>query len=157
MRRTSLAVVGAGPAGLSAAVTAARAGVTTVVIDEQDDPGGQLRYRLAEIEPEAGVAPVRPARLREQLLSEATALGVDIQSRTVAWGLFDDHVLGLAGAGASSLLAADIIIIATGSTDRPWPFAGGSLPGVFSARAIQILLHCHRVRPGDRFAIIGGG
>jgi thioredoxin reductase len=47
--------------------------------------------------------------------------------------------------------------VATGSTDLPYPFAGATFPGVFSARGLRILLHRHRVRPGRRFAIIGGG
>jgi hypothetical protein len=59
--------------------------------------------------------------------------------------------------GASYQLRAERVVLATGSTDLPFPFAGGSLPGVFSARAIQILLHIHRVRPGRRFAILGSG
>ena len=46
--------------------------------------------------------------------------------------------------------------MATGSTDLPYPFAGATYPGVFSARGLQILLNLHRVRPGRRFAIIGG-
>jgi len=48
------------------------------------------------------------------------------------------------------------MIVATGSTDLPYPFAGATLPGVFSGRGMQILLNTHRVRPGRRFAIIGG-
>jgi sarcosine oxidase subunit alpha len=49
------------------------------------------------------------------------------------------------------------MILATGSTDRPHPFPGGSLPGVLSGRAVQLLLHVHRVWPGRRFVVVGEG
>ena len=58
--------------------------------------------------------------------------------------------------GATSRDVPDALIVATGSTDLPYPFAGATYPGVFSARGLQILLNLHRVRPGRRFAIIGG-
>jgi pyruvate/2-oxoglutarate dehydrogenase complex dihydrolipoamide dehydrogenase (E3) component len=51
----------------------------------------------------------------------------------------------------------DALIVATGSTDLPYPFPGATYPGVFSGRALQILVNQHRVRPGRRFAIIGPG
>ena len=50
----------------------------------------------------------------------------------------------------------DALIVTTGSTDLPYPFPGATYPGVFSGRGLQILINRYRVRPGRRFAIIGG-
>ena len=152
-----VAVVGGGPAGLSAAIAAATAGARTVLIDEQAAPGGQLRYRSLEIAPDAAAAALRPAALAAALRSEAEAAGVDLRSGTVAWGLFEADVLGVADERSAYLLRPDVIVLATGSTDRPLPLAGGSLPGVLSARAVQILLNRDRVLPGRRFAVLGTG
>ena len=158
MREAQVAVVGAGPAGLSAAAAAARSGARVVLLDEQPVPGGQLRYRIAALAvgPDHG-GPVRPAALSTDLISRATDAGVDIRSRVLAWGLFGDNVLGILEGEDSFPLRAERIVLATGSTDRPLPFPGGTLPGVFSARAVQLLLHVHRVRPGRRFVVVGDG
>ena len=74
---------------------------------------------------------------------------------TVA-GCFAGLELLVVEEGISSREVPDILIVTTGSTDLPYPFAGATYPGVFSARGLQILLNLHRVRPGRRVAIIGG-
>jgi sarcosine oxidase subunit alpha len=161
VRSIQVAVVGGGPAGLAAAIAAARSGAATVLLDEQQEPGGQLRYRLAPIPLDAGPRriPTRPWAFRADLIGQAMQAKVDLRPGSIVWGLFADNVLTVAepATGASYQLRAERVVLATGSTDLPFPFAGGSLPGVFSARAIQILLHVHRVRPGRRFAILGMG
>jgi sarcosine oxidase subunit alpha len=74
---------------------------------------------------------------------------------TVA-GCFTGLELLLVEEGVTSRDVPDVLIVATGSVDLPYPFAGATYPGVFSARGLQILLNTHRVRPGRRFAIVGG-
>lgn len=154
MRRTEIAVVGGGPAGMSAAIAAARAGAQTVLLDENPTLGGQLRYRVAEVVDDQGGTLSAPALLA-RLLDEVAAAGVDARPGSLAWGLFEDNVLTVVDETDSYQLQAERIVLATGSTDLPFPFAGGSLPGVFSARAVQILLHQHRVLPGRRFVVLG--
>jgi thioredoxin reductase len=156
VRAVQVAVVGGGPAGLTAAIAAARSGARVVLLDENRSLGGQLRYRIAEL-PELDSSSNRPPRLAKALIGEARDAGVDLRPGTVAWGLFADRVLAVAEGEESYHLEAEQIILATGSTDLPVPFAGGSLPGVMTSRAIQILLHIHRVLPGRRFAVIGIG
>ncbi len=100
---------------------------------------------------------MRPGALAADLVAAAHAAGVDARPGAVAWGLFEDGVLAVAGPAESYRLRGERVVIATGSTDLPRPFPGGSLPGVLSARALQILLHVHRVRPGRRFVVLGQG
>ncbi len=156
MRRTQVAVVGGGPAGLAAAVASATAGAGTVLLDEQPEFGGQLRYRTGPVATRSGEEQ-RPSPLRATLLRDAMVAGVDLRPGSIAWGLFADNLLGVVDGSASYQLAAEAIVVATGSTDLALPFAGASLPGVFSARAIQILLNLYRVLPGRRFAVLGPG
>ena len=161
MTGVQVAVVGGGPAGLSAAIAAARSGARTVLVDEQPEVGGQLRYRTAPVQLGAGPRPVavRPSAIRTDLVAQARQAGVDLRPGTLAWGLLAANVLMVVepSAGRSYRIRAEQIVLATGSTDLPFPFAGGSLPGVFTGRAVQILLHVHRLLPGRRVVVLGGG
>jgi sarcosine oxidase subunit alpha len=147
-----VAVVGGGPAGLSAATAAARAGAGVLLFDENPSVGGQLRYRIADLSPLD-----LPSRLAEKLIAGARDAGVELRPRSVVWGLFPGGVLAVSEANDPYRIRADHIVLATGSTDLPFTFPGGSLPGVMSARGLQILLHIHRVLPVRRFALVGAG
>lgn len=151
-----VAVVGAGPAGLAAATAAARLGAAVSLYDEQPESGGQLRYRVRPVVPGPGHAAVRPNHLAARLTAEAITVGVSIETGAVVAGLFLPRALLVVRDREAWRSNPDAVILATGSTDLPFPFAGATLPGVFSARGLQILLNVHRVRPGRRFAIIGG-
>jgi sarcosine oxidase subunit alpha len=156
MKAAQIAVDGGGPAGLSAALAAAKTGAQTVLLDEQPVVGGQLRYRVTELA--AGpYGTIRPMALANRLVAEAVDAGVEILADSVVWGFFADNVLTVITGEASYQMQAERIIFATGSTDLPFPFAGGSLPGVFTARAMQLLINRHRVLPARRFVVIGAG
>lgn len=148
-----VAIAGGGPAGLTAAISAASAGAKVVLFDENAIPGGQLRYRLGTIR-YAGNVDFFPPRLAVELVARARDLGVDIRPFHRAWGLFAGNLLGIEHVGGSIIIKAERILLANGSIDRSLPFPGGSLPGVFTARAVQILLNTQFVLPGRRFAVI---
>lgn len=161
MKRSQIAIVGGGPAGLSAAIAAAAAGAEVTLFDEQDAPGGNLLWRRADIHGPDGQR-LSAAATASGLRQEAVRAGVDIVSGAVVWGLFAEHVLGVAPRRLGLTVPADQvqaerIILATGSTDFAFPFPGGTLPGVFSHRAVQILMNRYAVRPGRRFVILGDG
>ncbi len=151
--QVQVAIVGGGPAGLSAALAAASAGATTVLFDENPRPGGQLRYRLAELRLQDG-STAYPPHYAVSLSEQAIAAGVDIRGLHRVWGLFAGNEIGVEHAGVSTNVRAERIVLANGSIDRSLPFPGGSFPGVFTGRAVQILLNIHFVLPGRRFAII---
>ncbi|HET7036343.1 MAG TPA: FAD-dependent oxidoreductase [Thermomicrobiaceae bacterium] len=151
-----VAIAGAGPAGIAAALAAAASGAHTVLIDEQPEPGGHLRWSIepapALREDPAGQPGFRvAAALRQELATS----GVETRSATIAWGLFAGNVLGLAGPGGAAELPARAIVVASGSTDIVAPFPGDTLPGVLTARALLIFLHIHRVLPARRFVLLG--
>src|SRR3712207_111168 len=153
MTGAQVAVGGAGPAGLAAATTAAHAGARVVLIDEGTEPGGQLLYRLSVPAPD-DPSPVPPLAA---LLSEARDAGVDVRPGSLAWGLLEDDHVSVTSDRGSYRLAFDVLVLATGSTDLALPFPGATLPGVFTARALLILLNRFRVLPGSRVAVLGAG
>jgi NADPH-dependent 2,4-dienoyl-CoA reductase/sulfur reductase-like enzyme len=148
-------VVGGGPAGLAAAAAASRAGAEVLLVDENRDLGGSLRYHVQPLDFAETESPVGVAELREALEADATRAGADLQTSVIAAGWYPGGKVLLVKSDTARVVVPRVLIVATGSTDLPFPFAGATLPGVFSARAIQILLNQWRVLPGKRFAVVG--
>ncbi|HEX5503110.1 MAG TPA: (2Fe-2S)-binding protein, partial [Thermomicrobiales bacterium] len=148
IRHSSFVIVGAGPAGLAAALGAARAGARPLVLDEWPAPGGRLRHTLAKVGGARGV------ELAARLAGRAREAGVEIAPGAVAWGLFAANALAVAlGEERAVTLRPETVVLATGATDAAAPFPGWTLPGVFLASAVERAITLHRVLPGSRFLV----
>jgi thioredoxin reductase len=146
--RPRVAVVGAGPAGLTSAIAAARAGGDVMVLDERERPGGQLKYEW-QGNPESDSL--------ESLLKICQQTSIEFAPRAAVWGIFPGLELAYAVTGKSFTVIASVVILATGSTDLALPFAGSTLPGVMTATGVLRLVEEYRVLPGRRFVVIGEG
>jgi NADPH-dependent 2,4-dienoyl-CoA reductase/sulfur reductase-like enzyme len=158
MRRADVAVIGAGPAGMAAALAASESGASVVVLDEYRRMGGQFFKRAA---PDFRLRPSQLSaehaageRLRGQV---AQSGNIEVLTDTLVWGVFDDKLLMLYGQGKSSALQARALVIATGAYDRPVAFPGWTLPGVMTAGGAQTLARTQWVAPGRRVVIAGAG
>jgi NADPH-dependent 2,4-dienoyl-CoA reductase/sulfur reductase-like enzyme len=155
----TVAIVGAGPAGVRAAETLARAGLRPIVLDEAQRPGGQI-YR----QPPPGAE--RPAAAlygfeaaKAQSVHRALEVlkdRIDYRPATLVWNLFE-RTLDTLGPKGQQALTVDHLILATGATDRVLPFPGWTLPGVFTLGAAQIALKAQGVAIGCRVALVGAG
>lgn len=154
--RADIVVVGAGPAGMSAAITAAEAGASVIVLDEYARPGGQFFKHAAQ-----GLT-VPPERLtREHARGEALRErlrrpNITVLSNALVWGRFDDRVM-VAHEGRSKSVYGGALVIATGAYDRPVAFPGWTLPGVVTAGGAQTLAKNQWVKPGRRMLLAGAG
>jgi NADPH-dependent 2,4-dienoyl-CoA reductase/sulfur reductase-like enzyme len=156
--RTELVVVGAGPAGLTAAIEAARAGVDVAVVDENRRPGGQIFRQLPDgFAVTDGAALGTEFRRGQQLLGELAGLPIRFLFGSLVWGIFEDRVLEVIDDDRSFRLGAEAIVIATGAYDRPVPLPGWTLPGVFSVGGAQTLLKSQRLLAGRRILMAGTG
>jgi NADPH-dependent 2,4-dienoyl-CoA reductase/sulfur reductase-like enzyme len=150
-----LAIIGAGPAGMAAAVLADELGLDTVLIDEQGTPGGQI-YRA--IERAAPDTPLGADYLAGRPLAAALrASRVDYWPNTVLWHADPEGALFLATAGRTASLTARRILLATGALERPVPIPGWTLPGVMTAGAAQIVLKSSGLVPEGRVVLAGQG
>jgi thioredoxin reductase len=150
-------VIGAGPAGLAAASTSAEAGLTTLLLDENQAPGGQI-YRAITFSPlknspvlgqdyEAGI----------NLVSSCEKSGADYVAGCTVWSLDRERVVGISRDGEARLIKAERVIIATGALERPFPIPGWTLPGVMTIGAGQTLLKSSGLIPEGRMVLAGQG
>jgi thioredoxin reductase len=158
MKKVEVAIVGGGPAGLSAAIEAARAGASVTVFDENLSPGGQLFKQTHKFfGSQQHRAGTRGFKIGKNLLDECRRLGIEILLNTVVYGIFDSKILGIIQEDKMNFVKAEIIILATGAIENSLSFPGWTLPGVMTAGAVQTMVNIHRVLPGKRFLMIGSG
>jgi sarcosine oxidase subunit alpha len=142
-------VIGAGPAGLSAAVAAAERGAHVVVVDENPHPGGTLRYQWGS-DPTA-----RAPETLQSLLERAAALpSLEIRTGTQAVGYYADRWIALVDEERLTRMRAKSVVLASGSCELPAVFRHNDLPGVMLASAAQRLLRLYAVRPFDAGVVL---
>ncbi|MGI9419605.1 MAG: FAD-dependent oxidoreductase [Geminicoccaceae bacterium] len=155
-RCTDVLVIGAGPAGLVAALAARRAGADVIILDERAESGGQY-YKPIAASHRVPVPIDRQFRDGETLLSSAHAAGVEILQDVSVFGAFSpDEVLALID-GEAMVLRPRRLILATGAYERAMPIPGWTLPGVMTTGALQTLARSHQVTPGDKIVVAGNG
>ncbi|MFG2485101.1 NAD(P)/FAD-dependent oxidoreductase [Streptomyces virginiae] len=164
-----LAVVGAGPAGLAAAVSAARLGLRVTLLDAGDRPGGQF-YR----HPAPGLGAARPEALHHGWAAFATreaALRAHESAGRITylpghhvWSVLPHEgawilhaVAGHAPEEEAAAVTARAVLIATGAYERQLPFPGWTLPAVVGAGGAQAMLKGGLVLPGKRVVVAGSG
>ncbi len=152
-----IVVIGGGPAGLAAAALAERAGVSTVLFDENPGIGGQI-YRGITSTPLANRTILgEDYWAGEALAKEAKASGASIVTGATVWSLDPQRIVGVSIDGKARMIAAQRVIIATGSLERPFPIPGWTLPGVMSAGGAQTALKAHGLLPAGRTVMAGTG
>ena len=158
MSSVDLAIVGAGPAGLSAALAAAACGLRPVVIDENPAPGGQIYRQLpADFRVEREGALGHTYQKGQRLLARAYQADIDLKLGTTVWGLFDPLTLGLDRGDSAESLHCKALVLSTGGYDRAVPFPGWTLPGVMTLGGAQTLVKSQRMLPGKRIVLSGAG
>jgi len=150
-----LAIIGAGPAGMAAAVLAAELGLDAVLVDEQESPGGQVYRAIERAEPDAPLGP--DYRAGRPLVAALRASRVDYRPGTNLWHLDPDGTLFLENAGRTETVTARRVLLATGAIERPVPIPGWTLPGVMTAGAAQTLLKTADLVPEGRVVLAGQG
>src|SRR5471032_1934705 len=145
--RAGLVVVGAGPAGLAAALAASRAGADVVLLDSNPLAGGQI-WRARQ-----GVAAEPVARA----LADLARAGVRVLAGTRVVMPLPDRTLLIDGPGGARRLHWARLILATGARERLLPFPGWTLPGVFGAGGLQALVKGGWPIAGRRVVVAGTG
>ncbi|WP_187774736.1 NAD(P)/FAD-dependent oxidoreductase [Billgrantia pellis] len=150
-------ILGSGPAGMSAAITAAEYGLAPLVVDEQPAPGGQV-YRAIQGTPLRNRTLLGEAYWQgEALVDRLRDTRIDYRPATRVWQLTRQREIGLLRGERAELVQAHQVILATGAMERPFPIPGWTLPGVMTAGSGQILLKSSGVVPQAPLVIAGTG
>lgn len=158
MEYKEMVVIGAGPAGLSAAIEAASKGIKVTVYDENARPGGQLFKQIHKFfGSKEHKAKIRGFKIGEELLNEATKLGVDVVLNATVMGLFAQKELTVLINNEVHHVKADAILVATGASENMVNFRGWTLPGVIGAGAAQTMMNLHHIKPGNKILMVGTG
>ncbi|MCZ4352245.1 sarcosine oxidase subunit alpha family protein [Roseovarius aestuarii] len=156
-----LLVIGAGPAGIMAALTAGRSGARVILADEDFTPGGRLNGETLEIGDMSGQA------WAAQAMAELASMdNVRLMSRTTVYGAYDhgtygalerctDHLASANGKPRQILwrIYSKRAVLTAGATERPIAFGNNDRPGIMLAGAVRTYVNRYGVTPGTRVAV----
>ncbi|WP_338651986.1 FAD-dependent oxidoreductase [Lysinibacillus sp. Y5S-8] len=144
-------IIGAGPAGLAAAITLAEKNIAVLVIDEYLYAGGRLLGQLYEEKPGTWWNGIVES---ERLLKRAKAVNVEFLLQTSVSNLEKVDQTWIIHT-TKGIFRTQHLLLATGAAESHFPIPGWTLPGVMSVGAAQVMTNVHRVKPGKRGVIVG--
>jgi len=138
-------VIGGGPAGINAAVSAAEQGARVLLFDENTDTGGHLRF-----------SPESRERVEELRKSLETQPGVKVYTDTTVVGSYLDKWIAAVRGNRLFKIRTQSVVVASGAIETPLMFDNNDLPGIMLGSAVQRLLKLYGVAPGKRALIVTG-
>lgn len=162
MNMTDIAIIGGGPAGLSAAIYAASLGAKVTLVDDGLELGGQLIKQTHKFfGSEKQFAGIRGIKIAEKMIQNIKEYdNVEVIANATVTGYYEDEVITIVqGVNGDILkkLKANRIILATGASENMLPFVNNDLPGVYGAGAVQTLMNLYGVVPGNNILMVGAG
>ena len=150
-----IVVVGGGPAGLSAASTAAQTGVEVLLIDDQPELGGHLRFHQRPFpDPASGQARAGFQMARDLAREVRRQALIQTVNPAVAFGGYEGNLIGVAADNRLLQVRAAQIVVASGSYYYPGVFENNDLPGIMLGTGVLKLIHLYGVRPGERALVV---
>jgi len=156
---TDLLVIGAGPAGLMAAIAAGEHGANVLILERGHEPGGQLiKQTHMFFGSEKQYAAYRGYDIASLLLKSVNALpSVKLQLGVTALAAYDDGVWTAQAKDEYIKIKPKAVVVAAGASEKSLLFPGNDLPGVYGAGAVQTLMNQYGVKPAKRVLMLGAG
>ncbi|MCK8059579.1 MULTISPECIES: NAD(P)/FAD-dependent oxidoreductase [unclassified Fusibacter] len=159
MIHTDVLIVGGGPAGLAAAITASRYGKDVILMERDPHLGGQLiKQTHMFFGSEKQRASVRGFDIAKEMFDKLdTISNIRIFKKTTVTAMYDDGVVTASNKDGYIKLKPKVVIIATGAYEKSLAFPGNTLPGVYGAGAVQTLMNMQGIKPGQSVVMVGAG
>jgi len=156
---TDLLVVGAGPAGLSAAVAAGKLGADVLLLERSHTPGGQLvKQTHMFFGSKKQYAAHRGYEISDILMESLNAMpNARMQLNTTVLAAYEDGVWTAEADGKYIKIKPRAVVVAAGASERSLLFPGNDLPGVYGAGAVQTLMNQYGIKPANRVLMLGAG
>lgn len=165
--RVHVLVIGSGPAGLEAGITASKLGLNTLIIDENPKLGGQLIKQSHKFfGSKKEYAGIRGFEIAKLLLAELKDCGAKYLTNNSTIGYFGRGEISrhkylavqkLTGGYKLWEINTDNIVVTSGAHENHLSVPGNYLPGVYSAGGVQTLMNVFGIKPGNRALVVGAG
>jgi len=154
-----IAIIGSGPAGLCAAIESANKGAKVLLIERDGGLGGQLTKQTHKFFGSKGqYASTRGIDIATILIDEAMAQkNITIMTNATALGIYRDGVITVEHENKYKKIKPQIMIVATGASEKFLTFKNNDLPGIYGAGAIQTLMNSYGIKPADEVVMLGAG
>jgi len=152
-------VIGGGPAGLAAAIAAAKHGLSVLIVNEHFKLGGQLVKQTHKFFGSKDLfGGLRGFQVAEKLENQVRSMhNVRVLLQATAYGFFRGGWVGIAGKDRLYRVKPRFVIAAPGAAERHLAFPGNDLPGVMGAGGAQTLMNEYGILPGDEVLVVGSG
>jgi len=159
VKNTDIAIIGGGPAGLSAAISANQMGAKVILLDRNSKLGGQLiKQTHMFFGSKKQYASIRGIDIANILTDKLDKEKTEIMFDAAVLGYYrEDGVLGVEQDNKFIKIKPEKIILATGASEKVLTFPNNDLPGIYGAGAIQTLMNEYGVIPGDNVLMVGAG
>jgi sarcosine oxidase subunit alpha len=160
MRTTEIAIIGGGPAGLCAAISAASLGAKVTLIERNDSLGGQLvKQTHMFFGSQKQYASYRGVDIAGILMKDLEKFkdNIDIMLDATVIGMYEDGVIAIEQNEKYLKIKPQQVIVTTGASEKFLAFPNNDLPGIYGAGAVQTLMNVHGVAPGKNVVMVGAG
>ncbi len=158
MRQVDLVIIGGGPAGLCAAISAADAGVKCLIVERDNQLGGQLiKQTHMFFGSEKQYASKRGLWITDMLLKKVEDYNIEVYKNATVLGIYENKVITILKGDDYIKIEAKNIIVATGASEKVLAFPNNDLPGIYGAGAVQTLMNVYGIKPGENVVMVGAG